>query len=430
MFTMTDQSRSPTADASGVRLRKATSADLRSFLAPLSPAFGEEITETQFEDGLNTFEPDRVVGAFDGDEPVGCAGAYTFRLAIPGGEVGAAGVTLVGVSPSHRRRGILRQLMRQQLDEVHERGEPVAVLWASEGAIYQRFGYGLATLQGSFEIERTRASFGRPAEPAGRVRFVAPDDALRPFSDVYERVRSTLPGALSRSEQWWRWNILRDAEYMRQGRGPKFLALYEVDDAPEGYVVYRVKSDWDERGPKSELLVVELVAVTPRAERDLWRWVLDLDLVARIRAIRQPVPHPLLLLLAEPRRLGLALGDGLWLRLVDLPTALAARSYARPGRIVLEVSDSFCPWNAGRWRLEATVADGAGTPSHHARVSPTAAQAHLALDVADLGAAYLGGIRFEELHRTGRIQELRSGAVRAADALFTTDRAPWCSTMF
>ncbi len=426
---MTDPTRPSTGPDPTVELRRATTAELRLFLSPVLRAFAEEFNDAEFEAEAHTFEADRTVGAFEGGDVVGCAGAYSFRLAVPGGDVPAAGVTLVAVSPSHRRRGILRRLMRQQLDEVHERGEPVAILWASEGAIYGRFGYGLATLAGTFDIERTRASFARPIAPAGRVRFMDPEEAIEPFSSLYERVRSAIPGEISRSEAFWRWIILRDQDDRRRSSGGKCLVGYEVDGTLEGYAIYRAKNDWDERGPKNDLLVLEVRAATPRAERDLWRWLLDIDLVARIRGVRQPVPHPLFHLLAEPRRMGLTVGDGLWLRLVDLPAALGARSYATPGSLVLDVGDEVCPWNAGRWRLDVgdEVAPGGG---NRARIGRADVEPDLALDVADLGAAYLGGVRLEELRRAGRLDELRPGAVRAADVLFATARAPWCSTMF
>jgi predicted N-acetyltransferase YhbS len=153
-------------------IRTATPETVRAFLAPLIVAFGEDLTDAEFDDWRRTIEPDRLIAAFEGDVPIATAGAYTFRLTVPGGDVGAAGVTAVGVEPGHRRQGILRSLMRNQLDDVHDRGEPVAVLWASESAIYQRFGYGLGTLDGTFEIDRGRTAWLRPREPEGRMRLV------------------------------------------------------------------------------------------------------------------------------------------------------------------------------------------------------------------------------------------------------------------
>jgi len=407
--------------------KPASDAELRDFLAPFPPAFGEEYPDAELEADRNTLELDRIVAAFDGDRSVGCAGAFSFRLTVPGGEVDAAGVTIVAVLPSHRRRGILRALMRQQLDEIRERGEPLAILWASEGAIYQRFGYGLASLQSSFDIEQSRSAYARPFELAGQVRLVTSEEAARVFPGLYEGVRRATPGFLTRSEAWWHWNVLRDSEYLRRGAGPKMLALHEVDGRPEGYAIYRLKPDWDSRGPKGELIVREVLATTARSELELWRWLLDTDLVARVRTMLSTPQHPLLLALAEPRRLGLTLGDGLWVRLVDLPAALGARSYAAAGRLVLEVRDSFCPWNEGRWVLKVD-ADGDGR--FGATVVRTEEAPDLALDAADLGAVYLGGFRFDDLVRVGRTQEQRPGAVVHADRLFAVDRTPYCSTMF
>ena len=407
-------------------IRTATADTVRAFLAPLVIAFAEDLTDAEFEDWRHTIEPDRLVAAFDDEIPVATTAAFTFRLTVPGGEVAAAGVTAVGVEPGHRRQGLLRSLMRQQLDDVRKRGEPVALLWASESAIYQRFGYGLGTLNGSFEIDRGRTAWLRPWEPEGRMRLVDEAEALATFPPVYERMRRVTPGALTRTEDWWRWGILRDAEHSRRGASPKFRYLYEVDGAAEGYAIYRVKTEWDDRGPKSQLLVVEAMALTPRAERAVWSFLFGVDLMRTTKAGRVSMPHPLLLELADPRALGLTTGDGLWVRLVDLPAALAARRYGAAGTLVLEVADAFCPWNAGRWRLVAT----GEAASAAAVVERTDGPADLSLDVADLAAAYLGGIRVADLARAGRVAELTAGALRRADALFASDRAPWCATMF
>jgi predicted acetyltransferase len=407
-------------------IRTATPDTVRSFLAPLVVAFGEDLTDAEFDDWRHTIEPDRLIAAFDGEAPVATAGAFTFRLTVPGGEVRAAGVTAVGVEPGHRRQGILRSLMRHQLDDLHARGEPVAILWASESAIYQRFGYGLGTLNGSFEIERGRTAWLRPWEAEGRMRLVDEAEALATFPPVYEGMRAVTPGALTRTEDWWRWAILRDAEHSRRGASPKYRYLYEVDGAAEGYAIYRTKREWDERGPKGQVLVAEAVALTPRAERAVWSFLFGVDLTRTTKAGRVAVPNPLLLELADPRALGMTTWDGIWVRLVDLPAALAARGYGAAGTLVLEVADAFCPWNAGRWRLAATGDAGSAV----ATAERTAEPADLAVDVADLAAAYLGAFRLTDLARAGRVEELVPGALRRADALFASDRTPWCVTMF
>ena len=408
-------------------IRTATPERLREFLRPLEPAFAEEYPADEFEADRHLFEADRIIGAFDGEGAVGCAGAYSARLSVPGGEVAAAAVTLVAVLPTHRRRGILRALMDHQLGDVHERGEPVAILWASEGAIYQRFGYGLATYSTTFEIDPRRSAFLRPVPPIGRVRFLSADEALTVVPSIYERSRAGIPGALARSEAWWRWAGLRDSAAPRQESGPKWIVVLEVDGVAVGYAIYRAKAGWDDRGPDGRLTVLEVMADDAAAERQLWRWLLDVDLVGRLKAFRQPLTPPLVLMLAEPRRLGLTVGDGLWLRLVDLPVALAARGYGAAGSLVLEVADDACAWNAGRWRLQVVPKNG---PDSNGAVERTDAAPDLVLDVADLGAAYLGGVRFAELAAAGRSEERTAGALALADRMFASGRSPWCSTMF
>ena len=191
----------------------------------------------------------------------------------------------------------------------------------------------------------------------------------------------------------------------------------------DGAAYYRVQSRWEDGLPAGTLLLRELIAVTPEAHAALWRYCLNVDLVQTVRATVRPVDEPLRWLLAEPRRLRTtALYDDLWVRLVDIPAALAARRYATTGRLVLDVADPFCPENAGRYELEAGP-DGAAC-------RPTTAAADLALDVADLGAAYLGGVRFGTLAQAGRVAELETEALARADALFTSEPAPWCATPF
>ena len=402
-------------------IRTATAETMELFTAPLGLAFAED--DEADDEERRAWEPERIIAAFDGKQPVATAGAFTLRLSVPGGETDAAGVTLVGVSPDHRRRGILRSMMRHQLDDVHARGEPLAILWASEGAIYQRFGYGLGTLTASFEVQCDRAAFARPAPPEGSIRFVDAEAAMGIFPAIYERVRAETPGMVGRSETWWRWVTLHDTQRARRDYGMRFLAVYEAGGEVEGTAIYRVKSEWDERGPAGRLAAIEVLASTPRATRDTWSWLLGVDLVTQVRARRAPFPHPLQLLLANPRRLGFTVGDGMWLRVVDVGAALAARRYGRPGTLVIEVRDEFCPWNAGRWLL-AVAADGSG------EARPTTAMPDLALEAADLGATYLGTFRFSDLARVGRVVECAAGALERADAVFTTARAPWCNTMF
>ena len=401
-----------------IELRPYEREELRRYLEVCEMAFGESMNEADIPIWEPTIERDRSLCAIDDGAMVATAGAYSFQMTIPGGRtLPATGVTMVGVLPSHRRRGILTSMMRRQLDDVRERGEAIAILWASEGSIYQRFGYGLATVTGRIQVDRSRTVYRRQTQPEGRVRLIEHDEAVGLLPQIYDRFRVTSPGALTRTPPWWLAGPLYDAPHARRGAGPLFRAVYEVDGRADGYALYRIKSSWDFAGALSTLVVREAIGVTPAAVADLWRFLFDVDLVAQIEADNIQADNALLLLVAEPRRLRFTLGDGVWLRLVDVAGALGPRSYGAEGDLTFDLTDDFCPWNAGRWRLRATPDGGV--------VERTSGEPDLALDTTDLAAAYLGAFSFSDLVRARRVAELVPGAVARADALFRSDRAPW-----
>lgn len=406
-------------------LRTPTEAEFGRFISPLSIAFNHRMSDAEIEVERRTTELDRFVGALDGEAVVGCGGAFSFRLTVPGGEVGAAGITGVGVLPSHRRRGILRAMMGWWFDQARERDEPVAILWASEAAIYQRFGYGQATQQTFMDAAKDRIRFLRPVETPGRIRIVEPDEALRLFPPVYELLRPRVPGSIARTEAMWREGLLADHEWTRHDNGDKVLVVLERDGAPQGYVIYRQRGDWDTTGPKGVLTALEVTALDAVTEQALWQWLFSVDLIGTVRVWRGPAPHPLQLMVTEPRRLAVTVNDGTWLRIIDLAGALAARTYGGAGTLVMDVTDEFCPSNAGRWRLSVTGAGRAGV----ARVEASA-EVDVALDISDLAAVYLGAFRFADLAAAGRVRPCRAGGVETADALFSTPQRPTNATMF
>jgi predicted acetyltransferase len=367
-------------------------------------------------------EPDRALAAYDGERIVGTAGAFSFELTVPGGSLPAAGVTLVGVHPTHRRQGILRQMMRAQLDDVRDRGEPLAILWASEGVIYQRFGYGLATLRMGIAVERHRNAFRQPHTAAGTTRFVDVEEARRAFPPIHDAVRPGRAGFFNRTPAFWDAEFFHDPEHRRGGGGPAWYVLHETDGRADGYVRYRVRDGWDDSGPKSVVMISELLGTNPAAQLDLWRFVMDIDLMAKVEAWNLATDDPILLAVAEPRALGTNVGDALWLRVVDLPAALTGRSYRGDGRVVLEVTDEFMPANAGRWALDVS----GGEPG----LTVTTDAPDVACDVTDIAAAYLGAFSFAQLADAGRAREGDAGGIARADALFRTDRAPWCPRVF
>jgi predicted acetyltransferase len=412
-------------------LRNPTADEFRRFVAPLSIAFNRRMTDEEIESDRRTIELDRFVGALDGDTVVGCGGAYSLRLSIPGGEVGAAGITAVGVLPSHRRRGILRQMMTWWFEQAQARGEPVAILWASEAAIYQRFGYGPATLQTFLEAPPDKLRFLRPVETPGRIRIVEPDEALRTFPPIYDAIRREAPGSIERSEGRWRDELLADAGWSRADQGDKVLVVLERDGEASGYAIYRQRPDWDLDGPKGVLTVHEVTALDPVAEQALWQWLFSIDLIRTVKSWRGPTPHPLQLMVSEPRRLAARVNDGMWLRILDLAAALESRAYAISGTLRLDVTDAFWPTNAGRWELSVPGSPGVATAGG-ARVGriATGTEVDLSLDISDLAAVYLGAFRFADLARAGRVRECRPGGLAVADALFSTARRPGPPTMF
>jgi predicted acetyltransferase len=400
-------------------VRPCASADeLRAAAAPIWHYFGRSAPSAEQLDALGRLlPPERMHAVWDEGRVVGGAGAHLFALTVPGARVPAAGVAAVGVLPTHRRRGILTAMMRAQLDACHARGEPVACLWATEDVIYGRFGYGLASFAAEIDLPRERSAYVAPGEPFGATRLVALTEAEPLVAPVYERVAARTPGMFARSSAWWQARILTDPEWRRRGGGDLQCVVLEAATGPVAYALYRLTTAWDRGVQTGAVTVVEALGDSPRATAAIWRYLLDIDWMAHVRAILLPLDHPLLLLVAEPRRLRLSYRDGLWIRLVDVGAALAARSYAAPGSVVVDVGDRFCPWNAGCWRVGDAVGRAASEPE-------------LRCDVTALGSAYLGGFTWTQLARALRVEELRPGALGRADALFRTDRAPWCPEIF
>jgi predicted acetyltransferase len=408
-----------------IEIRRVPKDQLRSLMEAVSAADSEELTDEVWRDIEPTFlaDADRALGAYDGDRIVGGGGAFTFGLTVPGGGVVAAGgVTAVGVMPTHRRRGILRQLMARQLADIKAAGEPLAILWASESSIYQRFGYGLSTLTASIDLDRDRSALRGDAEAVGTVRLVELDEAARLFPPIYEANRARTPGFFTRTPLWWDIEVLSDLKWNRRGMDRKFYALHERDGRPDAYAMYRVRHEWPEGVPASELFVQEIMALDGDALRQMWRYILGVDLIKRIKTRASDPNEPLLHMLLEPRRLWLRERDGLWLRIVDVRAALEGRNYAADGSVVLEVRDEFMPDAAGRWRLTTSGGEG--------RVEPSSDPAELVLDTNDLAAAYLGAFTLADLARAGRTDELAPEARARADAMLAWPVRAWCPQIF
>jgi predicted acetyltransferase len=394
-------------------LRVARDEDFDSVNQMVYLAFADDVRPDSIEPARVLWEPDRSHVIIHNGEPVGHTSLFTKDLTVPGAVVPAAHVTGVGVSPLHRRRGLLTRLMHRQLAELTE---PIAVLWASEGRIYQRFGYGLASRAMRFEINPREVRLTAAAPAEGKLRAATPETARKDMVSVYERQRADRPGWSSRDERWWD-RILADNEHGRRGATSYRVVLYDGPRSTDGYAIWRTKASWDGAGPRGEAHVIELVAATPQAYTGLWQFLLSIDLIRTTMVWFAAVDEPLMYLVNEPRQLNAKIADALWVRIVDLPAALAARRYATPVDVVLEVTDDLLPGNAGRWRLRVG-APGAAT------CSPCTDEPDIACDVVDLGAAYLGETRLSTLATAGRVRELRPDSLVPVSAAFGWHRSP------
>jgi predicted acetyltransferase len=399
-----------------IQIRRITEDEFASFLLASELASSDVPDRDEIERERSIAEPDRNFAAFDGPDIVGTAGAFTMPITVPGGQLVAGYPTLVGVLPTHRRRGIAAGLMRALLEDARERGELLSVLYASEGGIYGRYGFGLGTIGLSLRIETARSAFVRGYEASGQIRLVDRERATKEILAVHDATRLGIPGMVHLDEGHLAYVVGHEHGPDRQR--PSFFALHEGPSGVDGYAIYKVAHDWPEDTPNTTLHVRDLVAANPGAYADVWRFVLDVDLVAYVEAGNRPSDEPLFHLLREPRRLRARMSDNLWVRMVDVPGALAARRYAAPGRVVIEATDPFCEWNDGRYALEAAE-DGAAV------ANPTGDAAEIACTASDLGATYLGGTSFRELHRAGRVEERAEGALARTDAMFGWDPAPW-----
>ena len=299
--------------------------------------------------------------------------------------------------------------MRKEIDDVREWGEPLATLYASEGAIYRHYGYGPASISGNIALPCANASFYATPPSAGRVRMVTVEEALELFPPIYDRVAAETAGMLSRTREWWETRKLATGPWMK---GELFMVVLEIDGEPEGYAMYSIESEMEHMVSHSVLQVREAIGATPAATRDIWRFILDVDWIETVKAGFLPPDHPLFLLLTEPRRMAYRAIEALWCRLVDVGGALSARTYRDGEPVVLDVGDEFCPWNEGRWEVSV---DGA---------EQTKATPDLRLGVDMLGSVYLGGFSFADLARAGRVEELRDWRARASGRPLRHRQAP------
>lgn len=395
-------------------IRRATADDFTEIVAVDGASFGEHYADEDIADIMSLVEPARFLVATDGGRVVGATGDFPFSMTVPGGMLEVPGVSWVCVDPTHRRRGILRELMNRQLRDYVEAGVPAAILTASEGGIYGRFGYGVATQTTKTVVDRRRATFARPVDGGGVAR-VSTEQARDRLPDIHRRWTAATPGALSRSAAWWDYLML-DRESQRGGMSGLFHLVH-----PDGYVSYRVKQDWNDGDPQHLCWISDYAIVTAQAHAALWQVLLGMDLFGSVETFRMPVDDPLSHLLIDGRQVRVtARDDGLWLRPLDVVALLGARSYAVDVDTVLEVRDSL--FGDGRYRLRGGP-DGAVCER-------TDDAPDVSLGVGALGSVSLGGVRLATLARAGHVVTDDQAALTRLDRALLADRAPSHGTAF
>ena len=361
------------------------------------------------------FDLSRSLAVFEGSDIIGGCQCHQLEMSIPGGTSAVGGVSNVAVQPTHTRQGVMSRMMRRQFNDMHEWGEPLAALFASESAIYGRFGYGVGTQHEFWKIDRPYNAYARKYETPGRIVFVEPDEIGKKLPDIYRRSTAGRPGVFPKPpHKWAEESGAPDAHDPQprvrgRGRGGLFYAAYEEDGRLDGYVAYRSN--------RPTITVNDLMAVSRNAATALWRFSFDIDLMGATEAIKRPLDDPLPWMLADPRRLQRTVRDSVWIRVVDAAGALAQRRYAEPGALTLEVRDTHCPWNNGSFRLEGGP-DGAVCQS-------STASPDMTIDIGALASVYLGTVSFSSMYAAGLIDEHKPGSLTRADRMFAVPLQPW-----
>lgn len=408
-------------------VRHITRDEIPEWSRALDNGFLREPTEANVAWRQRFVDPERTIGAFDGNRCVGTFRSGPKIVTVPGGAtLTTSGITNVAVTATHRRRGLLSRMMAEDLNASVERGEPAAVLIAAEYGIYGRYGFGHATTAVTFEVDVPRAALGPYAPPAeGRIDLVDGAEVRKYAPEMHDRFRLARVGALHRDERWWQL-ATGDVRSPAAGWKQPFHVLYRDSSGGrvDGLLTYGIDDVWEAKRPKVTLSVLDLTAATAAAEAELWRYAMSVDWVVRVTADYRPPDDVLPLLLGDPRSaLVTSSADFMWLRLLDVPFALSARTYASAGTLVVEVRDP-AGHGEGRYLLDTPGPDGP------ASCTRTTRSADLTLNVTDLGALYLGEETPTRLAALGRIDAHTPGATARAEALFHTGRRPWCPDIF
>jgi predicted acetyltransferase len=407
-----------------IEVRRIRDDELREFIETSSAGFLERPDVDKITEEVRPlWDLDRTWAAFDDGRMCGTYRSWATELTVPGGKrLPAAAVSAVTVLPTHRRRGILRAMVEAEHEATRQRAEAFGLLYAAEYPIYGRFGYGPGVREATLTLDTRKTGFH--ADASGRVELAKADaETAAAIKGVFEAWRLRQPGEIRRRDYRWEYDLaLRESAWGPPWKG--FVALHrDPAGSVDGYARFHADDKWEQRQPGLTVTIDELHALDDAAYLSLWRFLAEMDWAAKIKAERRIPSERLPWLLTNARALDVSdVGDGMWVRIFDVARALEARTYERAGSIVIEVIDGEAPGGCTRVRLDAG-------PSGATCVT-TDGSADLTLDIAALGAAYLGGPSLRDAGFAFGVEEHRAGALADADALFRTLDEPWCSTFF
>ncbi|MDQ3335235.1 MAG: GNAT family N-acetyltransferase [Myxococcota bacterium] len=397
-----------------MEIRTITDDEVFAYRESLLQTFGgDPEVDPGSEERLNALvDRSQTWAVFEGKQIVGTAASFKLDIGVPGGSLPIAGLTMVTVRPTHRRRGLLRGLMQRHLDDAKQRDYAVSGLWASEASIYGRFGYGVAAEQDEVTIEDTRHVRIAPRD-FDELEWIDEARAREVLPAIYARATAQRPGILRRSAVWWHQRRFMETPWSREGASLRRHVIVRRGDMHVGYIVYR-QQRVEGPSPGGKVSVVEMHGVDARAEATLWQFLLNVDLFHRVGWWNAPTDDVLPLIVNNPRLVARERSDSLWLRIEDAPAALRARRYT---------NDGVLRFTFGGGTFELVVEDGRAT------CAPTTRNAELDIDRGALGSLYLGGFTATRLARAGLVRG-DARAIATAERLFTSPIAPWCAEVF
>jgi predicted acetyltransferase len=408
---------------SEIAYRPIAEDEYPAFAKALADGFSVDVPGDDFTDLIRTIHPpERSLGAFDGDEIVGTFSGLAVDLTIPGGSIPMEGTTAVTVFPTHRRMGLMHNLMGLHLENSVENGYAIAGLWASETSIYGRYGYGIATYADTITMVARDIRF-RDGIDIDRVTRISVEEALDVLPTVFDEVLVRTPGMYSRSAAWWKLETLHDADWRKRGKTSLRIVVHDSPGGPDGYAIYRHEPGDSGDGHSGKTVhIVEVIAVTERAHASLWSYLTNIDGSPNVRLWNSRIDESLPMKLVEPRRIKVeSQFDALWILILDVTAALEARTYEQDGSVRFTVTNAYRTDVEGSYEL--VIDTGVGSCER------VAGDTDISVDLDVLGALYLGGGDTLAYRAAGRVRG-DAGTVALMNALFRTAQQPWCNEVF